>query len=75
VITSKKDGNVVNVVSTLAGSSNAIAANTMDIDDDVNGGPTVAAEQNVIGPDYTLDARVKMPLTTAEAVITVNPAP
>jgi hypothetical protein len=75
VITSKKDGNVVNVVSTLAGASNAIAANTMDIDDDVNGGPTVAAEQNVIGPDYTLDARVKMPLTTAEAVITVNPAP
>jgi hypothetical protein len=74
VITSKKDGQVVNTVSTLAGASNQIAPNSLALGDDTEDNLAISAgEQNVIGPDNHLDARVKMPLSSSEAVITVNP--
>jgi hypothetical protein len=75
-ITSSLNGSVVNTVSTLAGAGNQIAPTAFGFgvgDDTENIGVTSAAESDVVGPDFTLDARVKMPLSSVEAVITVNP--
>jgi hypothetical protein len=86
-ISSALGATVINTVSTLAGATNQIAPNILALGDDtenydvLSGYPLVdlpvsAAEENVIGPSpETLDARVKMPLSSGEALITVNPIP
>ena len=86
VITSTRNGQVVNTVSTLGGSSMAIAPTdaALGINDDTDYTfdlvteaiipvPLSAAEEDAVGPNFRLDARVKMPLSSSEATITVNP--
>lgn len=71
------EGNWLNTVGTGALRGKPIAPNGMaSIDDDTeNADPIGALEENIIGPDFRLDARVKMPLSAAtEGVITVDPA-
>jgi len=87
VITSSIDGKVVNSVSTSTVSSNTIAGNLLAINADTplwdtgigvsTWQPPSIAEEDVIGPDHRLDARVKMPLDPAagEGIIEVAPAP
>jgi hypothetical protein len=75
VITSTKGGVTLNQVSTLAGAANAIAEYDagFGIGDDTNGAIAGPPEENLV--DGVLDARVKMPLTSSEAVLTVTPLP
>jgi hypothetical protein len=59
----------------LAGAANAIAEYDagFGIGDDTNGAIAGPPEENLV--DGVLDARVKMPLTSSEAVLTVTPLP